>query len=209
MTAEFETVFQTPWFEIRTVDPGQEPSGTTEPYYCLVRPNGVIAFMLDGEGLVVLVEQYRPPLGRVTLEMPAGSVDKGETLEAAVIREVLEETGLVCEHWYAITPCRLALQREDAVDHFYVGLGAHKAEGYNRTERGTVRFLQRSKLLDLIKAHRFDQTAALGGLYVAEKLFGIDLLTADLACIESVLATSAGGDLETDDGSDRTRPNQQ
>ena len=95
MTAEFETVFQTPWFEIRTVDPGEETSGTTEPYYCLVRPNGVIAFMLDREGTVVLVEQYRPPLGRVTLEMPAGSVEMGETLEAAVIREVLEEA------WYA------------------------------------------------------------------------------------------------------------
>jgi len=209
MTAEFETVFQTPWFEIRTVDPGQEPSGTTEPYYCLVRPNGVLAFVLDREGAVVLVEQYRPPLGRATLEMPAGSVDKGETPEAAVVREVLEETGLVCESWHSITPCRLAPQREDAVDHFFVGLGAHEAEGYKRTEHGTVRSLPRSELLDLVKSHRFDQTAALGGLYVAEKLFGIDLLTADLACIQSVLATSAGGNLETDNGSGRARPNQQ
>jgi len=209
MTAEFETVFQTPWFEIRTVDPGQEPSGTTEPYYCLVRPNGVLAFVLDREGAVVLVEQYRPPLGRLTLEMPAGSVDKGETPEAAVVREVLEETGLVCESWHSITPCRLAPQREDAVDHFFVGLGAHEAEGYKRTEHGTVRSLPRSELLDLVKSHRFDQTAALGGLYVAEKLFGIDLLTADLACIQSVLATSAGGNLETDNGSGRARPNQQ
>lgn len=209
MTAEFKTVFQTPWFEIRTVDPGQEPSGTTEPYYCLVRPNGVLAFVLDREGAVVLVEQYRPPLGRVTLEMPAGSVDKGETPEAAVVREVLEETGLVCESWHSITPCRLAPQREDAVDHFFVGLGAHEAEGYKRTEHGTVRSLPRSELLDLVKSHRFDQTAALGGLYVAEKLFGIDLLTADLACIQSVLATSAGGNLETDNGSGRARPNQQ
>lgn len=194
MTAEFKTVFRTPWFEIRTVDPGEEPSGTTEPYYVVVRPSGVIAFVLDREGAVVLVEQYRPPLGRVTLEMPAGSVDAGETLETAVAREVLEETGLVCEHWYLITSCRLALQREDVVDHFFVGLGAHEAEGYQRTERGTVRFLPRSELLDLVKSHRFDQTAALGGLYVAEKLFGIDLLTADLTCIQSAMATSAGGD---------------
>ena len=57
----------------------------------MFRPNGVIAFMLDRDGAVVLVEQYRPPLGRVALEMPAGSVDKGETLETAVIREVLEK----------------------------------------------------------------------------------------------------------------------
>ena len=209
MTSEFGTVFRTPWFEIRTVDPGREPSGTTEPYYCVIRPNGVLAFVLDRAGAVVLVEQYRPPLGRATLEMPAGSVDEGETAEVAVVREVLEETGLVCDSWHAITPCRFALQREDAIDYFFIGLGAHEAEGYQRTEHGTVRSLPRSELLDLVKSHHFDQTAALSGLYIAERLFGIDLLTADLACIQSALATSAGGDLGTENGSDRARPNQQ
>ena len=74
MTVKPETVFRTPWFEIAVVDPGPEASGTTEPYYCVVRPNGVIAFVLDPEGRVVLVEQYRPPLGRTTLEMPAGNI---------------------------------------------------------------------------------------------------------------------------------------
>jgi ADP-ribose pyrophosphatase len=209
MTVKSETVFRTPWFEIKVVDPGEETSGTTEPYYCLVRPDGVVAFVLDRAGAVVLVEQYRPPLGRATLEMPAGSVEEGESLEAAVIREVLEETGLVCEDWYQIGPCRLSLQREDTIDHFYVGLGAHEAENYKRMERGEVRFLPRSEFLDLVKSNRFDQTAALGGLYIAEKILGIELLTADLASIRSVFATSLAQDVETDHGSDRTRPNQQ
>src|SRR5262245_51651579 len=109
MTAKPEIVFQTRWFEIRAVDPGQEVSGTTEPYYCLIRPNGVIAFVLDRQGSVVLVEQYRPPLGRVTLEMPAGSIEPGESLEQAVAREMLEETGLVCDNWFRISACRVAL----------------------------------------------------------------------------------------------------
>jgi ADP-ribose pyrophosphatase len=209
MTVKSETVFRTPWFEIKVVDPGEETSGTTDPYYCLVRPDGVMAFVIDREGAVVLVEQYRPPLGRVTLEMPAGSVEAGESLDAAVIREVLEETGLVCEDWYRIGPCRMALQREDTIDHFYVGLGAHKAEDYQRIERGNVRFLPRSEFLDLVKSNRFDQTAALGGLYVAEKIFGIELLTADLASIRSIFATWLARDVETDNGSDRTRPDQQ
>ena len=34
------------------------------------------AFILDREGRVVLVEQYRPPLGRMTLEMPAGTIER-------------------------------------------------------------------------------------------------------------------------------------
>ena len=51
MTVKPETVFRTPWFEIAVVDPGPETSGTTEPYYCLVRPSGVIAFVLDPGGV--------------------------------------------------------------------------------------------------------------------------------------------------------------
>ena len=188
MAIKPETVFQTRWFEIVAVDPGMETSGTTEPYYCLVRPDGVIAFVLDRQGAVVLVEQYRPPLGRVTLEMPAGSLEPGESADRAVTREVLEETGLACEHWYEIGPCRSALHRENAVDQFYVGLGAHRIEGYKRTERGKVRHLPRSEFLALVKSRRFDQTAALGGLYVVEKILGFDLLTADLAGIQSKLA---------------------
>ena len=43
----------------------------------------------------VLVRQYRPPVGRSTLEFPAGLIDTGETAAAAALRELEEETGYV------------------------------------------------------------------------------------------------------------------
>ena len=48
------------------------------------------------EGHVLLVEQYRVPLGRRSLELPAGLIGdetEGETIEAAATRELEEETG--------------------------------------------------------------------------------------------------------------------
>ncbi|XP_034719299.1 ADP-sugar pyrophosphatase [Etheostoma cragini] len=42
---------------------------------------------------VVMVKQFRPPLGCHTLEFPAGLIDEGETVEAAALRELKEETG--------------------------------------------------------------------------------------------------------------------
>lgn len=41
----------------------------------------------------ILVSQFRPPVGRVTLEFPAGLIDKDETADQAALREFKEETG--------------------------------------------------------------------------------------------------------------------
>ncbi|KAG0706413.1 NUDIX hydrolase domain-like protein [Suillus ampliporus] len=41
----------------------------------------------------VIIEQYRPPLDNIVIELPAGLIDAGETAEAAAIRELKEETG--------------------------------------------------------------------------------------------------------------------
>ena len=45
----------------------------------------------------ILVEQYRPPVDKVTAEFPAGLIDKDETPEQAALRELREETGFVGE----------------------------------------------------------------------------------------------------------------
>jgi ADP-ribose pyrophosphatase len=51
----------------------------------------VIPFVSDEE--IIMVRQFRYALGRETLEIPAGKVDPGESLEECAKRELLEETG--------------------------------------------------------------------------------------------------------------------
>ena len=85
--------------------------GKTAPYYMASRvedpektkavtgrnePNGVIMYGVFGENKdkVVLVRQYRYPIGGYVYEFPAGLVEPGEELTDAGVREMFEETGL-------------------------------------------------------------------------------------------------------------------
>lgn len=66
------------------------------------RTRGVTAAVILAvdEGQVILVEQYRVPLGAQSLELPAGLVgdeEEGEEIAAAAIRELEEETGYRAE----------------------------------------------------------------------------------------------------------------
>ena len=86
--------------------------GSVSPYYMASRatdvnrlkavtrenkPDGVILYGVYGEtkDRVVLIRQYRYPLGDYVYEFPAGLVEEGEEMGAAGIREMYEETGLV------------------------------------------------------------------------------------------------------------------
>ncbi len=82
--------------------------GSISPYYMVSRnpnpdslkavthknaPDGVVIYGLY-QDKVVLVRQYRYPIGGFVYEFPAGLVEPGEDMEAAAIRELYEETGL-------------------------------------------------------------------------------------------------------------------
>ena len=85
--------------------------GRVSPYYVASRareidqlkavthrnnPDGVILYGVYGEekDRVVLIRQYRYPLGSYVYEFPAGLVEPGEDMMDAGIREMYEETGL-------------------------------------------------------------------------------------------------------------------
>ncbi len=53
----------------------------------------VVMVAVTPVGNVILEKQFRPPIGRDVIELPAGLVEQGETMDVAAKRELIEETG--------------------------------------------------------------------------------------------------------------------
>ena len=71
-------------------------------------------------GDIVLVKQYRYPVGQVTLEVPAGKLDKNEEPINCAIRELEEETGFVADKIKKLTTIATTVGFSDEVIHLYV-----------------------------------------------------------------------------------------
>lgn len=86
--------------------------------------SSVIPVLPDGR--VVLVRQYRYPVGQVTLEVPAGKLDvAGEDPLECAKRELSEETGYTAERIYKLTTIATTVGFSDEVIHLYAAEDLH------------------------------------------------------------------------------------
>ena len=70
------------------------PNGNKGVREVVRHPGAVCVLPLTQDGQVIFVNQFRYALNKVTLEVPAGKLEKGEDPTEAALRELSEETGI-------------------------------------------------------------------------------------------------------------------
>jgi ADP-ribose pyrophosphatase len=96
------------------------PDGTLSEREYIRHPGAVAILALTEAGQVVLERQFRYPLARVFIEIPAGKVEPGEDLLETAKRELLEETGYWASDWRRMTTIHNAIGYSDESIEIYL-----------------------------------------------------------------------------------------
>ena len=120
-TVSTQPIFQGKIISLQ-VDQVELPNGETASREIVKHP-GAVAVIAVVDGKLLVVEQYRKPLERLQVEIPAGKLDAGEAPERAALRELQEETGYTCDRVTLLHSMATSPGFADEIIHVYVEEG--------------------------------------------------------------------------------------
>lgn len=80
--------------------------GKESDFFVIESPDWMNVIAITKSGEIVLIEQFRHGTCEVSLELPGGIIDEGESAEEAARRELVEETGYTSSDWAFLGSCR-------------------------------------------------------------------------------------------------------
>ena len=120
-----------PWFEVFREEI-KLPDGRVVPeYYEIEMPHYTAVFAVTTDQKIIVLRCYRHAIGEVTLTMPGGMIEEGESPLASIQREFLEETGYKAKEWKSLGTFVGNSTRGCGTYHFFLASGAKSLQKAN------------------------------------------------------------------------------
>ncbi len=151
------------------VDDVEMPGGRVARREVVEHFGAVAVVARDDEGRIAMVRQYRHPIGRRLLELPAGLLDAGpgETPLLAAHRELAEETDLAADRWHVLVDVALSPGFTDEALRIYLAEGLHVLEAAERHDEEadlTVEWLAVDDAVSRVLAGEIVNATAVAGV---------------------------------------------
>ncbi|HEV2704907.1 MAG TPA: NUDIX hydrolase [Pyrinomonadaceae bacterium] len=141
--------------------------GRAHDFYVIEAPDWINVVPLTAAGEVVLIEQYRHGTDEVTLEIPGGMVDPGETPRESAARELLEETGYEATELVALGRTRPNPAIQDNWIHTFLARDVQfrGAPSFAGTEHTVTRLVPLARIPSLIADGRITHSLVVVGFH--------------------------------------------
>jgi ADP-ribose pyrophosphatase len=150
------------------------PDGSVSDRDIVIHPGAVAIVALDDEGRIVLVRQWRQPVGREMEELPAGLLDiAGEPALRGAQRELHEEAALTAGEWYVLLDLHTSPGMTDEAIRIYLArdlAAVPEADRYQPEHEELTMTVRRIPLDDAVAAAyagEITNAAAVAGILAA------------------------------------------
>lgn len=159
-------------FSVR-LDEVESPSGRRWTLEAVEHPGAVAIVALLPDREIVLVKQTRYAVGRVLLEIPAGTLEPPESPEACARRELAEEAGYGARTWERLATFYPAPGFSNEEMHMFLAADLYPASANREEEDLTVHRVPLTVARQLVATGEIRDAKSIIGILLTAERFGI------------------------------------
>jgi ADP-ribose pyrophosphatase len=117
---------------------------------------------------IILLNQYRHALRKYIWEIPAGTLDPGESVMSCARRELIEETGLAADQWHSLGEITPVPGYSDERIHIFLATDLQPAERHlDEDEIIQVHQVAREEAFEMLRRGDIQDAKSIAGLFLA------------------------------------------
>lgn len=146
------------------------PAGGQGKYTVLESAGSVVIVAITSDKKLILISQWRYPVGKEFLELPAGSITEGEDPLLTAKRELLEETGASSNSWTKLSSYWIGNGILNISESIYLAQDiSFESDSQEDTEKISVQLINFNDAIKMVENGDFDEQRTIMGLFLADK----------------------------------------